>query len=363
MAGVRVLFDTYAFRMQRVGGISRYYAELIRRLPSFGISPRVFMPIVDNEHAASTGLALRRSTAMLSRHQLLRRAAHSAWTRTDRLLQRAGRYEILHRTYYADAGPVRRPTACTIVDMIPELFPQTFGPNPHQYKRQVAASSDLIFSISESTTRDVADIYRLDPAKIVTTPLGIDPAAFVSPPGTSNPFLVPYVLFVGQRGGYKNFSRLVAALKPILADRPALSLAVVGGPLDRAETDLLASTNALSRVRQAQLPDSALPMVYREAELFVFPSEYEGFGIPLLEAFAAGCPVAASRTSSFPEVGGDAVEYFDPRSTDDISQALARILDSPARANELRARGAERVLLFPWTRTAQKTAEAYRRLA
>ncbi len=357
-----VLFDTYAFRMQRVGGISRYFSELIRRLPSFGVSPRLFMPLVDNEHAARAGLSFGWPSGGLAGHQMLRRAAHATLKRTDDLLRLAGRYDILHRTYYADARPVRRPSACTIVDMIPDLFPQLFAQNPHLAKRRVVEASDLILSISECTSRDIVAVYGTDRTKIVTTPLGIDPAEFISPPDTSNPFRPPYVLFVGQRAGYKNFQRFVAALQPILARHPALSLAVVGGPMNDAETDLLANTVTLARVRQANVSDSALPRIYREAELFVFPSEYEGFGIPLLEAFASGCPVAASRASCFPEVGGEAIEYFDPRSIDEMSHALDRVLTSSSRASALRALGAERVKLFPWTRTVEKTAEAYRRL-
>ncbi|HLK88470.1 MAG TPA: glycosyltransferase family 1 protein [Polyangia bacterium] len=359
---MKVLFDTYAFRMQRVGGISRYFAELIRRLPSCGIEPQVFMPLVDNEHAASTGIANRHSTSLLARHGLGRRLVHSALQRTDALLRAAGQYRVLHQTYYAQPPRTRRRAACTIVDMIPDLFPQHFAGNPHQRKREVAAACDLVFSISECTTRDIVAVYGLDPGKIVTTQLGIDLAEFVSPASATNPFRAPYVLFVGQRGGYKNFQRLAAALVPVLAQWPELSLAVVGQPLSEEERRTFEASGVLGRVQQASVADLALPRIYGQAELFVFPSEYEGFGIPLLEAFAAGCPVAASRASCFPEVGGEAIEYFDPRSVDDIAHAATRILASRARADALRALGAERVKMFSWTRTAEKTAEAYRRL-
>jgi glycosyltransferase involved in cell wall biosynthesis len=361
---VRVLFDTYAFRMQRVGGISRYFSELIRGLPSFGITPRLFMPIVDNEHAESTHLSMRGSTKLLSRSRALRRGVHSALSRVDDLLRAISRYDILHRTYYAEARRVSRPAVCTIVDMIPDLFPEHFGANPHQNKRQVAMASDLIFSISECTSRDIVAVYGLDPSRIVTAPLGIDLSEFKVSPSSINPFRPPYVLFVGQRGGYKNFRRFAAALAPLLKSSPALSLAVVGGgPLSEDETEPFKASGTCQRVFQSNVPDAALPRIYREAEVFVFPSEYEGFGIPLLEAFALGCPVAASRASCFPEVGGAAIEYFDPKSTDEISHATNRILSSSARATELRALGAERVKMFPWTRTVALTVDGYRRLA
>src|SRR3954469_12816340 len=145
--------------MQRVGGISRYFAELIRGLPSLGVTPRLFMPVVDNEHAESTRLSLRGSTKVLSGSRIVRRGVHATLSRVDELLRGLGRYDVLHRTYYSEARSVRRPAVCTIVDMIPDLFPEHFGASPHQNKRQVAMASDLIFSISECTSRDIASVY------------------------------------------------------------------------------------------------------------------------------------------------------------------------------------------------------------
>ena len=362
---MKVLFDTYAFRMQRFGGISRYFAELIRGLPQFGVRPRVFMPLVDNEHAESSQLSISGSTRFLSRHLKIRRAAHAALLRTDALLRVLTRYDILHRTYYTPIRYVsRRPAVCTIVDMIPELFPEHFGGvNPHQEKHRIADASDLIFSISECTSRDIVSVFGIDRARIVTTPLGIDPARFASPLDTTNPFRAPYVLFVGNRIGYKNFRRMATAVAPILAGRPDLSLAIVGGgPLSDGEKGIFEAAGVVKNVHQANVPDSALPKIYREAQVFVFPSEYEGFGLPLLEAFASGCPVVASRASCFPEIGDEAIEYFDPKSTDEISHAIDRVVESSSRADKLRALGAERVKVFPWTRTAERTAEGYRRL-
>jgi glycosyltransferase involved in cell wall biosynthesis len=349
--------------MQRVGGISRYFAELIRRLPGCGVSPRLFMPVVDNEHAASAGLASGPWSGIVAGHAMARRIAHAALRRSDTIQRLAGRYDILHQTYYDEVPRTRRPTVCTIVDMIPDLFPQHFGANPHQQKQLVAEAADLVFSISENTSRDIAAVYGFDAAKIVTTQLGIDLGEFVSPPSIVNPFRGPYLLFVGQRGGYKNFGRLATALLPILAERSELSLAIVGGALSEVERAPFEAHGLGARVQQASVPDAALPKIYRQAALFVFPSEYEGFGIPLLEAFAAGCPVAASRASCFPEVGGEAIEYFDPTSVDEMAHAVNRILASSARADELRALGSERVKAFTWTRTAEKTAEGYRRLS
>jgi len=113
---------------------------------------------------------------------------------------------------------------------------------------------------------------------------------------------------------------------------------------------------------QREGDDDLLSRMYANAVAFVYPSLYEGFGIPVLEAMALGCPVACSDTSSLPEVAGDAVEYFDPTRPDAIATAIGRIVESPARAQELRHRGLERVRAFSWARCARETHDVYRRL-
>ena len=364
MGTIKVLFDTQAFRCQRYGGISRYFTELIRRLPLLDVVPILHMPFVDNEHAVSAGLSRRMGLGRLSTLPLARRLIYLALAGNDILRSATDDYHILHRTHYARPWPVRRPAVCTVVDMIPEILPHYFPDGtPHWHKREVVASSDLIFSISESTTRDIVQVYGCSAERVVTAPLGIDWATFSQAPRVPHPFKAPYLLFVGDRPRYKNFRRFSAAAAGVLAAHPDLSLALVGGrALGADEREVFSRTKVLHRVVQAKVPDAALPSIYREAEMFVFPSEYEGFGLPILESFACGCPVAASRASCFPEVGGDAIEYFDPKSADDIAQAMERVLGSPSRAAALRQLGSERVKSFSWERTAELTAAGYRRL-
>jgi len=364
VGSIRVLFDTQAFRSQRQGGLSRYYVELMRRLPAFQVFPLMHLPAVDNEHAVEAGLASRRGWQTLMAHPILRWLYYLGLAGNDLFHSAVGRYEILHRTYYGAPRPVRRPTVCTLVDMIPELFPHHFPDGtPHRHKREVVRASDLVLSISESTTRDIIRIYGCSPSHIVTVPLGVDAQAFATSPPVAHPFRPPYVLFVGLRHRYKNFRRFAVAAASILAAHREISLALVGGgSLTASEREIFVKASVLDRVVQADIPDAHLPTVYRQAEMFVFPSEYEGFGLPILESFACLCPVAASRASSFPEVGGDAIEYFDPTSSDDMAQSMERILGSPSRAQELRRLGSERAAVFTWEKTAEKTAAAYRRL-
>lgn len=361
---IRVFFDTHAFREQRFGGISRYFAELIRRLPAENVTPILHLPWIDNAHAAQVGLSTNRGAKAVASIPLLRQSIYALWATHDRMRVLRGDYDLFHRTHYARFCPTRRPRVCTVHDMIPEIFPQHFRDgNPHRGKREAVEVSDLVFSDSESTTNDLVRVFGVPRQRVVTVPLGIDRAAFADAPTVAHPFRKPYLLFVGLRGRYKNFARLSVALANVLRGRGELSLALVGGgPLSPDESQVFAQAGVLSRVTQAGVSEAALPSIYRDAELFIFPSEYEGFGLPLLESFACGCPVAASRASSFPEVGGDAIEYFDPTAIDDMQSAIERVLGSSSRAEELRRLGKQRAEIFTWERTAQRTAEVYRRL-
>jgi glycosyltransferase involved in cell wall biosynthesis len=361
---IKVLFDTQIFRAQRVGGISRYFVELIQGLPAFEVKPQLWMPRVDNEHAISAGLSLGGWSGPGTARRILRRALNMTFRCSDDVRAALGTCDILHRTFYGAPKPFRRRSVCTVVDMIPELFPELFPQgNPHLKKQRVVEASDLVFTISHCTSRDLVALYGCDPGKVVTTHLGIDLDHFSKADAPAGQFQKPYILFVGGRGGYKNFNRFAQASVAVMATQPNLSLAIVGGGALTDEEKLLFSKDGVAaRVWQANIADSALPTIYHEAEAFIFPSEYEGFGLPLLEAFASGCPVAASNTSCFPEIGGTAVEYFNPKSVDEMAHAIDRILRSPARADELRALGRERAGLFAWKRTAELTAAAYRTL-
>jgi glycosyltransferase involved in cell wall biosynthesis len=322
------------------------------------------LPWVDNAHAIAANLASQQGGRALAAHPILRWLYYVALSGNDLLRSAIEPYDVLHRTYYAAPGPVRRPSVCTVVDMIPEILPHHFPEgNPHRRKRDVAQASDLLLSISESTTRDIMEIYGCPASRVVTTPLGIDCQAFAGGPKVSHPFRAPYILFVGLRHRYKNFRRFALAAAAVLNSHPEVSLALVGGgALLANERDIFLKAGVLDRVTQANVQDAALPSIYREAEVFVFPSEYEGFGLPILESFACACPVAASRASCFPEVGGPAIDYFDPTSTDEIAHAIERVLRSRSHADELRRLGTERVQLYSWQRTAELTAQAYRRL-
>jgi glycosyltransferase involved in cell wall biosynthesis len=169
-----------------------------------------------------------------------------------------------------------------------------------------------------------------------------------------------YILFTGQRGTYKNFDIFVQAVAPLLL-KYDLRLICTGGRLDKKEKQNAVNLGIENRVVCKFVAEDDLQELYSRALVFVFPSLYEGFGIPILEAFAAGCPAVLSNTSSLPEVGGDAAVYFDPRSMDEIRTSVEKVVSSPNLRMELAEKGRERLEEFSWERCASETYKVYER--
>jgi len=229
-------------------------------------------------------------------------------------------------------------------------------------KRDAVLAADAVLCISESTRRDLLDVLPVPAERVVVTHLagGVDAAAAGPPVGGA-----PYLLHVGSRAaGYKNFDRLVTAFARLAARERDLVLRVVGLPLDARERRLLDDAGVAARVvHEGVVADARLAALYRDAVALVYPSLYEGFGIPPLEAAACGGVVAASRVASLPEVMGEDAAWFDPADVDDMEAVLARVVaDAPYRA-ALAARGPARAARFSWRRTVDATVAVYAALA
>lgn len=357
---MRVTIDDQMATSQRHGGISRYFAELIREFSSnsaLGVKadpPRY----VRSVHYLTAGFGKSLPTPFGRDRRTLRTA-----NRVGSLLRR-NEPDIVHHTYY-DAAYLKRYAdvpfrVTTIYDMIPELLPGFFPEgNPHLDKRDFVESADLILCISESTKHDLMRLYGPQRAPIVVTPLGVDPA--FSPHRDSVAALPQkYVLYVGSRRGYKDFPVLAKAFAQIALPADGVVLvAVGGGAFSPEESREFRRLGIEERVRQADLTDDELEGAYAHADCFVYPSRYEGFGLPTLEAMASGCPTILARSSSHPEVGGDAAMYFTPADVDDLASALGRVSRDADQRRAMRDAGLLRAADFTWRRTAELTAQAY----
>ena len=260
-------------------------------------------------------------------------------------------------------GAVARRRVITIHDLTYKRFPdllqkETLANLEHHMKREIA-QADAVICVSESTRRDVIHYYEADPTRIVAirSGLNVPVPAPVPVPGFSVP--QRYILFVSTIEPRKNLTTLLDAFQQITYDG---NLVIVGKIGWKSES-IAKRLKEKNVIHLDYLDPKNLAYVYGHAELFVFPSIYEGFGFPLGEAMAHGVPAIAARSSSLPEIGGDAALYFEPHDVRALAQLMQRVLDDPALRQDLVARGRKRAGELRWDVAAKRTVEVLRQAA
>jgi glycosyltransferase involved in cell wall biosynthesis len=364
---VRVAFNDHIFSWQKYGGISRYFFELATELscdPSMLV--RVISPLHVNEYFEFGQKHIFKGYKAPSGN-LLEKGYRLVNRTFSPLIRRNFNPDIFHETYYSKGSESigRAKRVLTVFDMIHEKLPQYFDPKDKTPMRKAAAvkRADHIICISESTRRDLIEILNVSYEKTSVVRLGYsfndfqDKAQLDDLPST-------FLLYVGQRSGYKNFSSLldVYANNAILKNNFQL-IAFGGGQFTQQEKNKLASYGlGPSKIRQINGGDSVLKQLYRNASLFIYPSHYEGFGIPPLEAMSMGCPVACSDTSSLPEVAGDGAVFFDPGCQESMTNAILKCLGDDSFRRMLACNGRIRAEQFSWDKCAKETKEIYTKL-
>ena len=365
---LRVLFDDEIFSTQFEGGVSRYFTHLVEDLPAAGVTPLLPFGLTCNRHlAGSPAFAGRRLPRFAGSRSLIRAVNRR---RSLAALDRGG-YEVWHTTWYDGravphlrAHPGKR-LVTTVYDMTPEVMPAAIPSgvgDPHAGKQAMVEAADRVVAISAATKADLVRLTQTPAERIEVIHLGVGEGLrwrpeWPAPAGLPEKFL----LFVGKRAGYKNFLGVAPALASVLAARPDLHLVCIGGgPLGSVETAPFG--DAAARVHQLQADDATLAWCYAHAAAFVFPSLYEGFGLPILEAFLNRCPAVLAERSCFPEIGADAALYFDPDRPETLVDQLDRLLGDAALCQRLAATGEIRARDFTWARMAAAHAALYREL-
>ncbi|WP_348046090.1 glycosyltransferase family 1 protein [Devosia sp.] len=352
--------------MQKYGGISRYYARTIEHIGLRGHRAKVFAPINQNSYLRDLsrgevfgvtldGLPKGSGRVVRTINGIVNQISIAAW-----------KPDVLHRTYFEEGrrAPNGVPTVTTVYDMIHELYPTAFGAGDRtaELKRQAVWQADHVLCISQSTKDDLIRLTGLPAEKATVVYLGAEDWPLESL--TASHGERPYLLFVGSRAGYKNFSGLLKAyaLSPRL--RKDFDIVAFGShDFDASEYDMVSDLGVdHANVRHLRGDDQRLRQVYRGAKAFIYPSLYEGFGLPPLEAMTQNCPVITGRVSSIPEVAGTAAEYFDPNQPEDISRAIESVVYSDGRSGELINLGRNRIAEFSWQRCADETLSVYGRL-
>jgi len=363
---MKVVFDHQIFVTQAYGGVSRYFVELAREMRQRDAQVQIFAPAYINRYLAKTDPLHPFSFEL----QRLRRGLRYRPSLLSPLLWGAVKLkgpQILHETGTNSFNPASALNGdgrliSTVHDMTVERFPHYFDRPAQRIAAKLAAlrRADAIICISESTRADLLSFYPEFAERCHVVHHGVNQDRAIGP----RPEVLPpsYLLYVGTRQTYKNFDNLVRALGAAKGLPASLQLVCFGGgPLSEAEKSLCDSSGwPVSRVTQMNGDDALLAQAYKHAELFVFPSTYEGFGMPLTEAMVQACPIACSRATSFPEVCEDGADYFDPADVHDIARVIERLIGDPARRSAVSAAGEKRVAHFTWARCATETAAVYR---
>ena len=364
---MRVLFDHSVFSLQERGGISRYFCELVRNLQRYQKrSPRILAPchqsalLREMEDLPVTG----RYVPPLPHTHRLRQWVNNC---ISTLALPTMRPDIIHATYYL--GKVRIPAGIplvvTVFDMIHERFPQNLPPGEEfiaRAKKECVERADHVICISEQTKRDLVDIIGIDEQKITVIYLG---CSFPLDGGMDTSPLVkePYFLYVGNRGGIKNWMRFVEAFARSRRQGREFRLVCFGGGALTDEELRMAGEFGIASQNLIQIggDDAVLENLYRHAVALVYPSLYEGFGLPLLEAMSCNCPVICSGSSSLPEVAGQAALFFDPHSTEALRDCMERVADSTDLRKQLITAGRKQCRQFSWKRCAEETLQIYKK--
>lgn len=379
---MKVLYDLQAFDMQTHGGVSRCFAELYSHRPAF-VDAHISVKETDNVYLQELGFPPKgtlyknflcdKDTKL--KHFLFKLKYNIQYGKFSRLDKRPlinlfetesvlkkGDFDIFHPTFFDDyflpfLG--KKPFVITVHDMIPEIF----SIDKHQVEQKVAIipKATHIVAVSERTKQDLVRIMHVPEEKVSVIYHGSDEEPYT--PSTTAPIAEEYILFVGTRYEYKNFKAFCKSCVGILKRHPQLKIVCTGVPFSPEEIQFFESLGIKERmVHKFVQTSQELLDLYHYAFTFVYPSKYEGFGIPILEAYKADCPVMLNRASCFPEIAGDAAVFFDLNSEksdfEEQFETLYRLTGDER--EELIQRQRERMKLYSWSKSAAQLADVYK---
>ena len=365
---MKIFFDSQIFNAQVHGGISRYFTRLIENLQTAQhLNLSIGGPSFINEYLSQSSLTdvskgIQVNKVFKHPSRLLSHiACHFNLMFND--------YSIVHKTYYypeiyRSKGAI---SILTVYDMIHEIYPSE---NKNilrlsRRKKKAVERADHIICISENTKTDLINIFGINENIVSVIYLGFENFS-TKKIGSEHKSVIDvfngkYLLYVGSRAGHKNFKRFIQAFSQSSSVKQKYGvLCFGGGTFSVEEKGLFESLKVSDKIKQIFGNDIALAASYRNAELFVYPSLYEGFGIPPLEAMSVGCPVVASNASSIPEVCGQAVKYFNPSDVKSIQDALEKVLGNSSYSEGLVALGYKQCARFSWEKCGRETLDLYK---
>jgi glycosyltransferase involved in cell wall biosynthesis len=367
---MRIAYDHQIFSGQKYGGISKYYYQLVKNISKTENTARIFSPIHRNYYIKNLPRELVKGFKL---------EQYPFGTYGDRLATELNRLllkpilnqyqpDIIHETFFSKrkSGSKNVPTVITVYDMIHELFDYYLPPYHRGWaeKKISVERADHIICISQSTKNDLIKLFNVDESKISITHLAFERSKISNQADNLLINKRPYILYVGWREWYKNFNNFLTSIASSSNLKNDFDIIAFGGGNFTKEQETLINKLGFheGQIKHVEGDDSLLARYYSSASVFVNPSLYEGFGLTPLEAMSYNCPVVSSNTSSMPEVIGNAAEFFNPESNDDMRQAIEKVVYSSSRASDLILLGQERCNLFSWERCSNETLKIYNKL-
>jgi glycosyltransferase involved in cell wall biosynthesis len=348
---MKIFYDYQIFSSQRYGGISRYFYEIMKNRDY--VLPLFF----NNNNYLDRDVSIKIN--FIGKIRLFN-YFNSLYNKFYLLLSKD--YDIFHPTYYNPyfLGYNKKPFVLTIHDMIHEKFKEAFHENEQTSirKKLLANEANKIIAVSKKTKEDIIEILNIPSKKIKVIYHGSN-FDFIRCDDEIKKLLPSrYILFTGNRNGYKNFKNLIYALKSFLLNDSGLFLICVGGTaFTSEEKNIFKELKINNNVLRFSCNDRQLKTLYTNSLFFIFPSLYEGFGIPLLEAMASATPILCSNTGCFPEIARDCAIYFNPYDVEDIQKKIRFAFNHDLMIYV--KKGKKRFKDFSWDKAREKTMQLY----
>ncbi len=382
---MKILYDHQAFTFQRFGGVSKCFCELISNMPD-DVETEISILESENVHLRESHICHFQPPKLnLSKWKswlpfkgsgflyrtLMRWGLLSTMESVNEHCSvqalKKGDFDVFHPTFF-DPYFLRyvgtKPWVVTVHDMMPELFPEYFGTRNEQilFKKKYLSQAAAIIAVSEQTKKDMVRLLGIPGEKITVVYHGGPAREEVKDASLVD---APYFLYVGTRDAYKNFPQTLSDFSDFHKLHPEVKLVCTGGDFTLVENKMMEKLGIKDAVEHISANDHDMKVLYAHAVAFVYPSLYEGFGMPILEAFAYGCPVLLNNKSCFPEIAADAGVYFD---SEPGKSNLAEVFDeiyqmSDIERKEIVEKGYKRLGDFSWKKSAEKLAGVYREVS
>lgn len=376
---IKILTDYGFFRWQKMGGISRYHYELIKGLKSKGYKIDIGVKFNKNYYLEE----ILGKVLYISKIKSLDIFLNAFNKLYNIYLLKKNKYSYFHPSsnseYYLNYLEETK-LIVTIHDMIDEKLESIFLSEVKNkieyyqkigkiwdYKKNIEARKKNIFlskkiiAISKNTKKDILELYpEIDPDKIEVIYHGNSLEKYKLENYSNRKEDKKYILYVGARNFlHKNFENFIYGISRILLEKDMYLICIGGGKFSPEENIMLKKLEINERVFQENVNDDKLIEAYKGAEIFVSPSLYEGFGMPLVEAMYCNCPMAISNTSCYPEIAEEGAIYFNPYNRDEIYEQCKKLIENQELRKRIKINQKERIKFFNWEETVEKTLQVY----